>query len=152
MIDTTQTWHYFGAFFVEIQVTRLTFETLMKQAVEKRATVVTKGRTRVAVQHELVFINWCVRVGTFVHTRTNKRDKLVASLVNGKRADLTLKALLAKAPNKVFAVGAKCGLLEEARHKLVLFYIVDILLAESSSSIELLILLTSLIHCCRRMV
>ena len=62
----------------------------------------------------------------------------MASLVNDKRADLTLEALSAKAPDEVLAVAAEGGLLEEARYELVLLDLDDKLLAQSTTPRELL--------------
>ena len=82
MVHAAQTWHYFGTALVKIQVTRLAFEALMEQTVEKRATVVAKGGRCVAVKHELVLIEGSVRVGALVRARAHERDELVATFVD----------------------------------------------------------------------
>ena len=83
---------------MKIQVTRLTFDALLKKNVDKRATVVTKCGSREEVECEFMFINKCVRIRARVNTWAHKQYKFVTAFVNGKRANLTLKPLFTKAP------------------------------------------------------
>lgn len=71
-----------------------------------------------------------VRIRALIRTRTLERYVLVASLVDHKGANLTLKALLAESPDKILAVRAERGLLEEARNEAMIFDIIDVLLLE----------------------
>jgi len=52
----------------------------------------------------------------------------MTTLVNHEAANLALIALLAEAPNEVFAMAAKGGVLEEPRDELVVFHLTDVLL------------------------
>ena len=83
-----------------------------------------------------MFVDGRVCVGAFVHAWAHKRDKLVAAFVYRERADLTLKALFAKAPYEVFAVRAEGGLFEEAGAEFVVFYFEDIFLSDGTASVE----------------
>lgn len=56
----------------------------------------------------------------------------MASFVDDEGTNLTLKTLLAKSPNKILAVRAKRGLLEEARDEAMIFDIIDVLLLQRS--------------------
>lgn len=79
-----------------------------------------------------------VGVHARVHAGTDERDEFVASFVNDKRANLTLEALPAKAPDEDLAVAAEGRLLEEARYELVLLDLVHKLLTQSAATRELL--------------
>ena len=83
---------------MKIQVTRLTFDALLKKHVDKRATVVAKCGSREEVKSEFMLINKCVRIRARVNTWTHKQYKFVTAFVHGKRTNLTLKPLFAKAP------------------------------------------------------
>lgn len=109
----------------------------MKQAVEQRAAVVAKCGRRVRVRAHLVLAVWRVRVDARIGARTAERDELVAPFVHDERAYLTLKALTAEAPDEIFAVAAKCGLLEEALYELVILHLDDVLLTQGASPSEL---------------
>ena len=93
-----------------------------------------------------------------IRSGTHKQNKLVAPLMHHKRTyfkptlkilfiwnphlfvsyTLTLKTLFAKTPNKVLAVAAEGGLLEESRYKLVVLDHTHTLLPQGAASRKLL--------------
>lgn len=92
-----------------IHVARLALHALVQKAIEQRATVVAKRGAGVSVHEELVSAK-AIRVGALVRARAREADIFVATAMNRETAYLTLKALLAKAPDKVLAVATEGGL------------------------------------------
>jgi len=60
----------------------------------------------------------------------------MATLVDHKAANFTLESLLAKAPDKILAVTAEGGLLEEAWNELMVLHFVNIFLSQGSPSVD----------------
>lgn len=96
------------------------------------SAVVAERRGQVGEHIPLVFLSLRVRVGSLVRAGTRERHVLMAALVHHEAADLALEALLAEAPNEVFAVAAEGRLFEEAWNELVILHVVHIFLFEST--------------------
>lgn len=104
----------------------------MRDAVQHRATMVAEGGRQVAENLPFVMRGHGVRISTFICSRTGEGHVLVASFVNNETAYLTLVALLPETPNKILAVAAEGGLLEESRHEAVILDHVNVLLFQST--------------------
>lgn len=98
------------------------------------STVVAERRGQVGEHFPLVFLSLRVRVRALVRAGTCERDVLMAALVDHETAHLTLKALLAEAPDEIFAVAAEGWLFKEAWNELVVFHIIHIFLLQGTFS------------------
>jgi len=77
-----------------------------------------------------------IRIRPFINARTEERNEFMTSLMYHKTANLTLESLLSESPDEIFAVAAERRLFKAPRYKLVILDEVDVLLSQSTSTLN----------------